>query len=79
MLVAVRKIPALGSEIRLEIPSGPASALAKLTKTSHQLSARVLRSTSVEGFNLVGLKFSQPLLRSSNRAPAKKRNALSVA
>lgn len=89
MLVAVRKIPAVGSQVRLEIPSAPIAALTMLPKASRGLLARVLRSTPVEGYNLLGLKLSHPLLPaskqqtpnhgSSSRPNTKKRKAFSVA
>jgi len=79
MLIAARKIPPVSSEIRIEIPSAPLSALAMLPKASRGLRARVLRSTPVEGYNLLGLKFSHPLLRSSKRSWSKKRKAISLA
>jgi len=79
MLVAVRKIPPLTSEINLEIPSAPVSALAKVPKATRGLRARILRSTPAEGYNLLGVKFSQPLLRSPNLAKTRKRKAISLA
>ncbi len=80
MLVAVRRTPPIASEIRLEIPSSPVSAQVLVPKASRGLRARILRSTPADGYNLLGIKFSHPLLRSStkNRA-AKKRKAFSVA
>jgi hypothetical protein len=77
MLIAVRKIPPVGSEIALEIPSAPVSALTMLPKTFRGLQARVLRSTPVEGYNLLGLKFFHPLLRSANRRKSRKRKIVS--
>lgn len=79
MLVAVRKTSALASQLHLEIPSAPLSAIALLPKASRGLRARILRSTSVEGYNLLGLKFSQPLLQVSKRHKARKRKAPSAA
>ena len=62
MLVAVRRIlPAL-AQIRLEIPSAPVAALALLPSASRALRAKALRTTPAEGFYLLGLKFSRPLL-----------------
>lgn len=77
MLVAVRKIPSVGSEIALEIPSAPVSALTMLPRTFRGLRARVLRSTPVEGYNLLGLKFFHPLLRSSIRRTSAKKKIVS--
>jgi hypothetical protein len=78
MLVAVRKTPPLTWEIRLEIPSAPVSALAVVPNALRGLRARILRSTPAEGYNLLGVKFSQPLLRSSNVRKSRKRKTVSV-
>lgn len=79
MLVAVRKVPRLSSEIRLEIPSAPLIAPTTMSKASRGLRARVLRSTPVEGYTLLGLKFSHPLLASSTRAKTRKQKVVSAA
>jgi hypothetical protein len=76
MLVAVRKTPALTAPLRLEIPSAPVSATALIPKPSRGLRARIVRSTPVNGYNLLGLKFSRPLLRVSK---TRGRKAVSVA
>lgn len=64
MLVAVRRTVPLTSQIELEIPSAPVSALTCLSRASRNLRAKALRTTSAEGYYLLGLKFSRPLLRS---------------
>jgi c-di-GMP-binding flagellar brake protein YcgR len=79
MLVAVRKVPRLSSEIRLEIPSAPVSGPPTMTKASRGLRARVLRSTPKEGYTLLGLKFSHPLLASPSRPRSRKQKVVSVA
>jgi hypothetical protein len=56
MLVAVRKV---------EIPSAPVAAIALLPKASRDLRAKALRTVPAEGYYLLGLKFSRPLLRST--------------
>jgi hypothetical protein len=62
MLVAMRRaLPAI-TPIRLEIPSAPVAALALLPQASRTLRAKVLRTTPANGFCLLGLKFSRPLL-----------------
>lgn len=66
MLVAVRRVLPLAAEIRLEIPSAPLAALNSLPRASRNLRARALRSQLAEGYHLLGLKFSRPLLNSSN-------------
>lgn len=64
MLVAVRRaLPAL-NHIELEIPSAPVAALALARQVSRNLRAKALRATPEEGYYLLGLKFSRPLLRS---------------
>jgi hypothetical protein len=64
MLLAVRRaIPRL-SQVLLEIPSAPLTAMAALPKAARTLRAKVLRMQHGEGYNLIALKFSRPLLRS---------------
>jgi len=65
MLIAVRRILSAGAQLRLEIPNGPVAALALLPQASRTLRAKALRTTPAEGFYLLGLKFSRPLLRPS--------------
>jgi c-di-GMP-binding flagellar brake protein YcgR len=66
MLVAVRRsLPAV-SQIELEIPSAPVAALALVPQVSRNLRAKALRTTPEEGYYLLGLKFSRPLLRATN-------------
>ncbi len=62
MLVAVRRVLPAIAQIRLEIPSAPVAALALLPKASRNLRAKALRTTPAEGYYLLGLKFSRPLL-----------------
>src|SRR5579863_1824709 len=65
MLVAMRRsLPAI-AQIRLEIPSAPVAALALLPQASRTLRAKALRTTPANGFYLLGLKFSRPLLHPS--------------
>jgi hypothetical protein len=69
MLVAVRRSIPSAAQISLEIPSAPLAALAAALPTViRNLRAKVLRTHHGEGFNLVGLKFSRPLLNSHARA-----------
>jgi hypothetical protein len=63
MLVAMRRVLPLLSQIQLEIPSAPVSALAMLPRASRDLRAKALRATPAEGCYLLGLKFTRPLLR----------------
>lgn len=62
MLVAMRRILAAAAPIHLEIPSAPVAALALLPRASRTLRAKALRTTPAEGYYLLGLKFSRPLL-----------------
>ena len=69
MLVAVRRSIPSAAQISLEIPSAPLAALAAALPTVIRiLRAKVLRTHHGEGYNLVGLKFSRPLLNSHARA-----------
>jgi c-di-GMP-binding flagellar brake protein YcgR len=63
MLVAVRRILPAVSQIQLEIPSAPVAALARAPQISRNLRAKALRTTPEDGYYLLGLKFSRPLLR----------------
>jgi c-di-GMP-binding flagellar brake protein YcgR len=69
MLIAVRKIVPGADEIQLEIPSAPV-ALALLPRAARHLRARSLRTTPAQGYYLLGLKFSRPLLRQSESRAA---------
>jgi c-di-GMP-binding flagellar brake protein YcgR len=73
MLVAIRRILQPLVHIQLEIPSAPVVALADLTKASRTLSAKALRTTPGEGYYLLGLKFSRPLVYPSVRNSAGRR------
>jgi hypothetical protein len=65
MLVAVRNVKPSVDDLKLEIPSAPVAAIAMLPKSSRDLRAKALRTTPAEGYYLLGLKFSRPLLRSN--------------
>jgi hypothetical protein len=71
MLLAVRRSIPSAAQVSLEIPSAPLAALAALPAVIRNLRAKVLRMQHGEGYNLVGLKFSRPLVNS--HAPAKTR------
>jgi len=62
MLVAVRRFLPATAEVSLEIPSAPLAALTALPTASRTLRAKVLRTEHAEAYNLVGLKFSRPLV-----------------
>jgi hypothetical protein len=62
MLVAMRRVLPAIAQIRLEIPSAPVASLALLPRAARTLRAKALRTTPAEGYYLLGLKFSRPLL-----------------
>jgi c-di-GMP-binding flagellar brake protein YcgR len=64
-LIAVRRSLPLATQVLLEIPSAPFVATTSLPKASRTLRARTLRVAHAEGYHLVGLKFSHPLLNDS--------------
>jgi c-di-GMP-binding flagellar brake protein YcgR len=78
MLVAVRRSLAAATEVSLEIPSAPLAALAALPTPSRTLRAKVLRTEHTEAYNLVGVKFSRPLVndRAVVKAPRRKQATL---
>jgi hypothetical protein len=79
MLVAVRRSIPSAAQVLLEIPSAPLAALAALPRVARNLRAKVLRMQHGEGYNLVGLKFSRPLLNSHSLAkPLRRKLASSV-
>ena len=79
MLVAVRRSIPSTAQVLLEIPSAPLAALAALPRVARSLRAKVLRMQHGEGYNLVGLKFSRPLLDSQSTArPLRRKLASSV-
>ena len=79
MLVAVRRSIPSTAQVLLEIPSAPLAALAALPRVARNLRAKVLRMQHGEGYNLVGLKFSRPLLNSHSLAkPLRRKLASSV-
>lgn len=62
MLVAVRHSLASATQVLLEIPSAPLSATASLPSVVRSLRAKVMRTQAEQGYNLLGLKFSRPLI-----------------
>lgn len=72
MLVAVRRSLPSAAQVSLEIPSAPLAALTNLPNVTRNLRAKVLRMQHGEGYNLVGLKFSRPLLNHSSPKPRRK-------
>jgi hypothetical protein len=62
MLIAIRHALPYEEEVSLEIPSAPLAALANLPKAARHLRAKALRIDHTNAYNLVGLKFSRPLV-----------------
>src|SRR5499427_9826626 len=78
MLVAVRRVLPAVAQIRLEIPSAPVAALALLPRASRNLRAKALRTTPAQGYYLLGLKFSRPLLLPGESNGLKRRKDISA-
>jgi c-di-GMP-binding flagellar brake protein YcgR len=76
MLVAVRRSLPASVEVSLEIPSAPLAALASLPKSARTLRAKVLRTEHAEAYNLVGLKFSRPLVNTGVKTARRKQSSL---
>lgn len=66
-LVAVRRSLPPTAQVLLEIPSAPLAATAALPKAARTLRARTLRISHAEGYHLLGLKFSRPLLNGASK------------
>ena len=64
-LVAVRRSLPRTAQVLLEIPSAPLAATNNLPRATRTLRARTVRVNSAEGYHLLGLKFSRPLLNGS--------------
>lgn len=67
-LVAVRRALPRSAQVLLEIPSAPLAAAGNLPKAARTLRARTLRVHNAEGYHLVALKFSRPLLNGSSKS-----------
>jgi c-di-GMP-binding flagellar brake protein YcgR len=78
MLVALRRILPSRRQVHLEIPSAPVAALALMPRVSRNLRAKPLRNTPAEGFYLLGLKFSRPLVVPSHPNGARRRKVVSA-
>lgn len=66
-LVAVRRSLPKAAQVLLEIPSAPLAATASLPRAARTLRARATRVTHAEGYHLLGLKFSRPLLNGTSQ------------
>jgi hypothetical protein len=79
-LVAMHGALRPATQVSLEIPSAPLPTSAPVRKNSRNLRARVMRVSHAEGYNLVGVKFVQPLLPAlaPSRASSRRKVASSV-
>jgi c-di-GMP-binding flagellar brake protein YcgR len=78
-LVAVRRSLPLSAQVLLEIPSAPLVSGNSFPKASRILRARAVRVTHVDGYHLLGLKFSRPLITGkSERVAARRKVSSSV-
>jgi hypothetical protein len=71
-LIAVRRSLPKTAQVLLEIPSAPLAATASLPRAARTLRARATRITHAEGYHLLGLKFSRPLLNGSSPARSRR-------
>jgi len=78
MLVAMRRVLPTTAQLQLEIPSAPVAALALLPRVARNLRAKALRTTPAQGYYLLGLKFSRPLLHATASSRSRQRKAVSA-
>jgi hypothetical protein len=77
-LVAVRRSLPLAEQVLLEIPSAPLAAAHSLPKAARSLRARTLWVTHADGYHLVGLKFSHPLVSQPAARRSRQRKVASI-
>ena len=68
-LVAVRRSLPLSAQVLLEIPRAPLLSGNSFPKASRTLRARAVRVTHIDGYHLIGLKFSRPLVTTMSIEP----------
>lgn len=76
-LVAVRRCLPLSAQLLLEIPSAPLVSGNSFPKAFRILRARTLRIAHLDGYHLLGLKFSQPLVDAKSEKPVSRRKVTS--
>jgi len=76
-LVAVRRSLPLSAQVLLEIPSAPLVSGNSFPKAARVLRARTVRVTHVDGYHLLGLKFSQPLVNGKSERRSSRRKVAS--
>jgi len=62
-LVAVHRALRPAAQVSLEIPSAPLAASVPVQKSARNLRAKIVHVTHAEGYHLLGMKFTQALLR----------------
>src|ERR1700752_4366796 len=77
-LVAARRSLPLSAQVLLEIPSAPLVAANSLPKAARNLRARALWVTHADGYHLIGLKFSHPLVAQTAGSRSRPRKVTSV-
>jgi len=77
MLIALRRVLPSSRQIQLEIPSAPVVSNL-MPRVSRSLRARALRNTPAEGFYLLGLKFSRPLVGAPSANGSRRRKLASA-
>ena len=78
-LIAAHRALRPTAQVSLEIPSAPLAASAPVAKNSRNLLAKIVRVTHGEGYHLLGIKFTQPLIKSrALREPSRRKLASSV-
>jgi c-di-GMP-binding flagellar brake protein YcgR len=77
-LIAVHRSLRPAAQVSLEIPSAPLAASASVPKSSRNLKAKIIRVTHAEGYHLLGMKFTQPLLSGTMRRAIAKRKVASA-
>ena len=76
-LVVVRRSVPLSAQLVLEIPSAPLVSAKSFPKASRILRARTVRVTQSDGYQLLGLKFSHPLVNGKTEVPVPRRKVAS--
>jgi hypothetical protein len=71
-LVAVHRSVRPAAQVSLEIPSAPLAASASVRKNSRNLRGKIVRVTHAEGYHLLALKFTHPVVNPA-AAPASSR------
>jgi hypothetical protein len=76
-LVVVRRSVPLSAQLLLEIPSAPLVSGKSFPKAARVLRARTVRVTQLDGYHLLGLKFSRPLDNGKPQRPVPRRKVAS--